>query len=721
MARQNKADEYKYIIDWIKESVEARRSQNAIVERTIMAYQGKPSVNRYKGTINAYIADLEHRDKARAAMLRSAVEDIPDKMSMVINDAVEAVVSMVMGGVGRFEFAPYDPNFDADDKLIDMLSSAAKHFYNENKIDSLVPEYVRQAVLAGASYLHLKQKKNKMVLSMIDTSRMYTDPKRNKTNIERFIGYSERASWRSIKDSLKKSKGGYILKTINDVDVYLTQILAELNDVNQSSGVGTGSTESPFHDELRKDIDQFYAPIITRIQDYRKEDPKYNYSSDDIDIAYMYDLMNDMEFQVINHRYIVYGVPNKIKRKIKLEVVGLDGKSKKIDKEICLEHPFIELPYMKLFYNTYPTSPLVEILDDFDDLCAMESVLFHTLSILAPITFIGQSSDAEKVSRTAGISGEIVEGLPQTFGVLAKAHDLQPLLTAIERVEQKIKKRLKAMDPFQMQAMIGDRASAKEVAALSGQISQGLNPFVANIETAMATLGEKMMTLRLILQDGNYPFTYDGRYAELRPEDIAMDFQITAKLTSSIKLEQEAQSQKGMQMVQYMGQSDKIEPKAFFGTLLPIVFAGLVSREQATAMIAEQYRPLPEETIARIRKAEEDKAKMDPIDKMDFSQYKPEEIDEMIRQVSGTTADPQAYFDGSTDTPVNPNAAPTSMPSSLPTSPVPDAEMLAAVTNQIPAEAPADANSQVAPTQQTIADPNLAGTVANDPSLQPGL
>lgn len=708
MARQNKADQYQYIIDWLNESVEARRAQNAIVERTIMAYQGKPSVNRYTGAVNAYINDLQVRDKDKADKLRESMKDMPNKMSMVINDGVEAVVSMVMGGVGRFEFAPYDPNFNADPKLIDMLSAAAKSFYNENKIDSLVPEYVRQATLAGASYLHLKQKNKKMCLTMIDTSRMYTDPKRNKTNIERFIGHSERASWRDIKDRLKKtSGGGYMVKTMNDVDVYLSQILMELNDVNTTSGTTTGATSSPFHDELRKDIDQFYAPIVTRIQDYRKEDPEYKYSSDDIDIAYVYDLMNDMEFHVINRRYIVYGSKNKIRRDLKLDVLTVDGKTKKINKEISLDHPYIELPYMNLFYNTFPTSPLVEILDDFDDLCAMESVLFHTLSIMGPITFIGQSSDAEKVARSASISGEIVEGLPQTFGVMNKTHDLQPLLTAIDRVEQKIKKRLKAMDPFQMQAMIGDRASAKEVAALSGQISQGLNPFVANIETAMATLGEKMMTLRLILNDGAYPFTYDGRYAELAPEDMAMDFQITAKLTSSIKLEQEAQSQKGMQMIQYMGQSDKIEPKAFFGTLLPIVFAGLVTREQANAMIAQPYRPMPEETIAKIRKHEQEEAAKDPIDKMDFSETSPEELDALIAEFSGMTAG--GVVPGGTPpiAPFDPNAAQPQLPPELDPSVVNQEQPLVIDPNAM----------QTAPAgQPTVQDPTLAGTIANDPN-----
>src|SRR5690606_36290876 len=167
-------------------------------------------------------------------------------------------------------------------------------------------------------------------------------------------------------------------------------------------------------------------------------------------------------------------------------------------KKVSLDHPFIELPYIKTDWDTYPITPLFYVLDDFDDLCAMETILDHTLSIMAPITFVAQSSDAEKISRIASISGETIEGVPATAGVFNKTHDITPIVTAIQRTEEKIKRGMKAVDPFELQAMIGDRATAKEVASASGQVAQGINPFLANIETAMAELGDKFIKMEVI-------------------------------------------------------------------------------------------------------------------------------------------------------------------------------------------------------------------------------
>lgn len=637
-----RATKYDYVIDWIKESEEARRAQNVYVERAIDAFQGKPSVNRYKKTINAYIAAVNTTDTMKAKSLKAALDDIPEKSSMVVHNAVEAVVSMAMGGVGQYEFGPYDPDLEKDDTVVDRLASAAKHFYVSEKVDAIVPQYLRMAVLCGASDIHLKQKNGKKCLTLLESSQMYKDPKRHKTNFERFIGFSQRESFKEVKDRTKKLKGGgYVLKTLNEAEVYVSQIINELNSV-----LTTDATNEFLHDELRRDLDLFYKPMITHIKEAREKDPKYIYDGDEIETSYLYDLMNDMYFEVINRRYITVAKINPLKREIECEYTDADGESRKKNKTIKLEHPFIELPYMKTFWDTYPISPLFYVLDDFDDLCAMESVLYHNLSIMAPITFIGQSSDAEKVSRVASVSGEIVEGLPQTFGVMNKAHDITAVVTAIQRIEEKIKRTLKAVDPFELQGMLGDRATAKEVVSASGQVSQGLNQFLANIESSMATVGDKFIKLELIMNDGAYDFVHNGKYAQLTPQEMAGEYEVSAKLVSSIKLEQEANSRKALELIQYMAQLEGLDHKQFFGTTIPIVLGSLVNRETAQSMVTPEYRPMPEEVIARIRKQAEEDAKKDPVDRMDFSGLEEDELDKLILTASGGQVDPTQVFAG---------------------------------------------------------------------------
>lgn len=644
--------EYNYVLDWIREATEARRSQNAIVERAIRAYQGKPSMNRYAKTINDYTVSIRKYDAPKADAIKEACKDIPERASMVVHNAVETLVSMTQGGVGQYEFGPYDPTLDRDDKLMDWLASGAKSFYLNNKIDSLMPQYIRNAVLAGESFMHIKHKNGKKCVTLLDSSQMYTDPKRFKTNSERFIGHSQRESFKAVKDRVKKDMGQFVLDTINEAEVYVTQVVNELNSVNESD-----STATYLHDELRRDLDLFYKPILTRIQENRKGpegDPNYMYQGDEILLSCIYDTQNDIYLEIVNERYIIVAKKNPLSTKIKCQYWDAEGKSKTKDKMVSLDHPYVQLPMIKTYWDSKPISPLFYLLDDFDDLCAMESVLYHNLSIMAPLTFVGQSSDAEKVSRVASVAGEIVEGLPQTFGVLNKTHDITPVITAIQRIEERIKRTLKAVDPFELQAMIGDRASAKEVSSASGQVAQGVNPFLANIESAMATLGEKFFKLEVIFgTDEDYTFTHNGSYAELSKQQMAADYEITAKLQSSIKLEQEASARRAIELIQFLNGNEAVNQQQFLGTMIPIALNSLVNREQAKGMVNPQYQPMPDEVIAQIRKRAEDEARKTEDQKLDLSEYTPEELDALIAQESQTAAGMQAGVDPMTGMPMD--------------------------------------------------------------------
>lgn len=712
MARKPQSEQYNYILGWINEATDYRRGQNKFVERTIFAYQGKPSKNVYTQTINTYIKEISQTDKERGKLLTEGLKDLPEKSSMVLNDAVETVVSMAQGGVGKYEFGPYDPTLEADDDLIDRLSSAAKHFYTTEKMDKVAPQWIRNAILCGESYIHLKPNKGHKIVTILDSSNMVTDPKRFKTNMPRFRGHSQRESMSAVKNRVMKTKGGYVLKTINEAEVYVSQIVQELNGVLEQNQL-----DPTFHEQLRRDIDIFYKPLTQLIaarRDKTEGDPDYMYAGDDVEVTYLYDLMNEMYFEVINRRYIIVAKANDLKKTITSKFEDLDGKPHDVKKEVCLEDPYVALPYIETFWDAYPISPLFYILDDYDSLCAMESVLYHNLSIMAPLTFIGQSSDSEKMARAASVSGEIVEGMPQTFSVLDKTHDVGPVIAAIQRYEQKIKHAIKAYDPFEMQAMLGDRSTAKEVSAMSGQISQGLNPFLANIETAFAEVGEKFMKMEIIFGDNKtpYSFVHNGKYSELEGKDMAANYEITAKLASSIKLEQEANAKKALELIQYLGGSEDIDKNEFIPVMIPIVLNSLVSREQAEKMVSEKYRPMPEETISRIRSNEEARAKMDPVDKLDLSKYSPEELDQMIAEVGQLSADPMAAM--STGGQAYPDMS-QAIPTGEPEPPLPETDPAVVADDQPVVDDPNAPGVVTIPTGGP-ANAEEAGDRANDPA-----
>lgn len=705
---------YDYILDWIKESIEQRQPLMALTERAVLAYQGKPSRNRYARTIAQYADYVGRNDPDKAKEIKEACADIPEKSSMVLHNAVETLVSMTQGGVGQYEFGPYDAGANTDDKMMDYLASAAKFFYNEQKMDSILPQYVRMAALGGVGTFHLKDDKDgKICVTLVGNDRMLLDPKRSRVNKERFIGHTERTSLKSIKARILKKKGEYFLKTINEAEVYIGMIKQELNSVYTTSAMNQQPSE------LRRDVDIFYQPIQRLIQNKRKnDDPEYSYDGDEVEIAYVYDKLEDMYFEVINRRYIVVAGKSKLSRSVKVEYFDNKGEKKSTTKKVKLDDPYVELPFIKNFWDSYAVSPLFYVLDDYDDLCAMESVLYHNLSIMAPITFVGQSSDAEKVSRTSSVSGEVIEGLPQTFGILNKTHDITPVVAAIQRIEEKIKRTLKAVDPFELQAMIGDRASAKEVASASGQVAQGVNPFIANIETSMATLGDKFFKMKIIFGGDTIPFTHEGKYAELDAGEMALDYHIVAKMISSIKLEQEASARRAVELIQFLNGNEAVNQQQFLGTMIPIALNSLVNREQAKNMVNPEYQPMPDEVISEIRRNAEIQARKDEADKLDLSQYSDEElakIEEAFLTGNSGAIDPfqaeqealaMAGVEGGGVDPM------TGMPVGA------EAPVDPTMGVGVPGEIPMDPGMGGAPGPMPVGAPEMAGEQFNDPQGQ---
>lgn len=642
MAKKDNQEKYNYVLDWINESIDARSIQTGLSERAINAYQGQPSVNRYHGSMKKYAEMVTKDDPSRGRELDAYIDEIPNKPSWVVQEAVESVVTSAQGGVGRYEFGPYDPQMQKNDRIIDRLNSAALHFYNTQRVDSLMPQLIREAKLKGAGYLHLRKRGDHCDITLMTADQMLMDPKRIKTNYERFRGYTQRESFREFTDRVKKDGAGYFLKTINEAKVYVDQIVSDIN------GTRDGDLQLPggMTSFISRDVDMFYKALKGNVAAKQAQDPQYMYEGDEIETAYVYDDMNDMYFEVINRRYIIVAKKRPLTRNVKVEMPSIDSTqgSKSISKKISIKWPIVELPYLKVSWCSYPVTPLFYVLDDFDDLCAMESVLYHNLSIQAPINFVGQASDMESVARATGVSGEMIDALPQTFGVLNKTHDNSPVIGAIQRAESKIKDMLDATDEGQLAMMLGDRASAKEVTAMSGQVSQKLNSFIANIETAAAELGDIFLKMQLILNKDTYSFVHEGRYGELAAEDMAGDYTIVAKLTSSIKMEQEAASRKALELTQYLGGTDKVDSKEFFGNMIPIVLNGLVNREQAKRMIAEQYRAMPEEEIARIKRNAEIEAKKDPIDKLDLSEIDENDYDDLIAEASQISAQQSQFL-----------------------------------------------------------------------------
>lgn len=592
MPRKDKTQQYNYLVDYVKEAAEAREPLRNIIDRVVLAYKQCPSHNSYRENARTYYQNIANTDPEIGRCLKALCDSIPDSTNDTVFNAVETFVSMGMGGASQFEYRPADKFADKDAGLIDRLSELAKYFHDENKIDSLVPKAVRKLIMQGQAnfYLCPTEEAGRFKVSLIDAYKMLHDPRASRTNIERYTGFTEVRSWNAVKDEIYRAGKEYMVKTINDVDQYIECL--------QGGFEGTR-----WENELSHDLDTFKGIYhsyrsknsVSLDKKGKETSPvEPGYKGDDVEVAYIWDLVSGIYGVIINRRFVIKAEKNPATKNVEVEYVNSKGETKTRSVTVTVESPIITIPFIEADWETYPVSPLFYCLDDFDTICSIESVMMHDLSIMAPITFQGASSDAEQYAKLSQIAGQIVEGTLNTFGVMPKQHDLSPCITAIERFEQRIKRMLGATDQFELQAMMGDRATAAEVSSNIGAVSQRMNAPLANIECGMSEMTQKMFAMTIVFtKDDSVIFPYKGAVGTATKQDLLGRSLISAKLKSRIKIEQDQQGRNALMVLQTLIGIDSINKENLITTLIPIVTQGVVSRRQAESFVnKEQVSPL---------------------------------------------------------------------------------------------------------------------------------
>lgn len=585
MPRANKSQKYDYLIRYVNEAAEARLPLLAMCERATLAYKQCPLHNTYRENADQYVQNIGNVNPEVIKYLRHLCNTIPDATNDTVFNAVETWVSMAMGGAQQFEYEPADEYAEKDPALVDRLASLAKYFHDDNKIDSLLPKATRKLVMQGQANFYLEPLDgSRFKVSLIDAYKMLHDPRASKTNRARFTGFTEVKAWSEIKAEIYKKGYGYMLKTINDVDQYVDEL--------------SGAHPYRWEDEITADLNTFksiYAvdPVGNSKsvdKDGKEVSPKEpGYKGEDVEVAYIWDLISNVYAVIINRRFIVQLEDDKLKKTLEVKYYDSEGNEKTRPDTVRIDSPIVTIPFIDADWETYPVSPLFYCLDDFDAVCSIEAVMNHNLSIMAPITFMSASYDAEQFEKLSQVAGQIVEGTLQTFGVVNKSHDMSACLTAIERREQRIKRMLGATDQFELQAMIGNRATAAETSAMVGAVSQRMNAPLANIETGMSELIQKMFAMTLIYGDkDDITFPYEGSVATLSKEDILGRALIRAKLSSKIKLERVEQGRNALMIMQTLVGIEGINKENLIKTLVPIISQGVVTRQQADSFVAEQ-------------------------------------------------------------------------------------------------------------------------------------
>lgn len=597
MPRKKKTEKYSYLVDYVREAADARVSLKGLCTRAIAAYKQTPMHNSYRENALRYKQSIASTASAeQLKMVSDICDSIPDATNDTVFNAVETFVSMAMGGADQFEYQPSDKYMSKDAELVDRLSALAQYFHDDNKIDSLIARATRNMVLQGQAVLYLNPIKNgRFKVSLIDAWNKLDDPRYLKTNCKRYEGYTEITHWSTLKDYIFKNQKNYMLSAINDVDHYLQELTGDYND---------------WEDEITEDLDTFKNLYGTAkhsssksVNDKGEEvsPAEPGYKGDDIEVAYIWDTISDVYGIVVNRRFLVAATEHPYRKDIDIKFRDTNGKEKTKKVTVELDSPMVTIPFLQLSNESFPTSPLFYCLDDFDAICSMEAVMNHNFSIMAPITFLGTSYDAEQVAMLSQVAGQIAEGTMNTLQVMNKSHDMSAIISAIERREQRIKRMLGATDQFELSQMLGNRATASEVSTVSGVVSQRMNNPLANIETGTSELIQKMFAMYIIFgEEDELTFSNNGSVSTVTKEDMLGRSIISAKLKSQIKIQQQEQSRSALMVLQSLiSLPQGVNKEALITTLVPIITQGVVSRKQSESFV-EQNQLTPDQ-IAQLQ------------------------------------------------------------------------------------------------------------------------
>lgn len=645
---------YDYVNDYIYESSQSRDSLKRLIERVILNYKKHPSRNTYKENAYKYYKSYvtDHRDDPVSCnYLKSMCDSIPEATNDTIFNAVETVVSMAQGGIGQFEYQPADEYLDKDPELADEQSAFLKYMYESNHLDALAPETIRKGVMQGQFNWMIKPVKRGFKISLIDAYKMIIDPRASKTNRPRYIGYQEVESWSDVKDYLTtvKEDGRYYVNVINDVDMYMDEL--------RSFGEPRSGYER-WSAELSEDLNTFQSIYRTAFMrgsksvDKKGENTKNpatepGYKGDDVEVSYLWDLDSDIYFVVINRRFIVYMKNNPLSKKIKINIPYKDLKtgelkSKKVDYEVKVDSPLVHRGYIDADWETYPITPLFYCLDDFDNICSKESVLEHDFSIMAPITFMSTSYDAERFASTSSVAGAITEGTQNTLTVLNKSYDLSAITSSIQRSEERIKRMMGATDQFELMQLLNNRASGAEVSMANGAVSQRMNILLAKVEDGYAELMTKMLKMQIIFSDDDavYMFPYKDGVSAFTNEDLIGNSLIRVKLASRIKVEQQQQSQNALMVLQTLSGLSQagVNLNNVVSSLVPIITQGVVNRRTADSFISSDLKLDPAMLNAAINENEKQREKQraeGPMTLDDMTNLTPDQMSDLENMAQG--------------------------------------------------------------------------------------
>ena len=572
-------NKWTYPLQYLWESEFARREFHCNLFRVQKAILGRPNRNLYQEELDSNldkIVDLNERESAKKACTK-----VPEGRSFVVRKAVLNRANQMSGGVDTYEYQAYDPYGIIDDDTDALLAATCEQDYVMNGLERKAEIMSRDLTEAGICAFLVRYccETDKNEIVRINPRNIWWDTKYSSTGEERFRGYSTMLSWREVKEMIKRDGdevnltikapdhsiltegvlnlnakvGNRKIRTLNGLDIYVQDMnqLATSSQLQSWSGI---NYEDYMHDLHSVYNLGWYQTLAT--------DPKAKtnngYQGDDVEITFLYDLANHIEFKILNRRYVISANNKAFKRKMifNIEDPRTGEVHKRID-DFCLECPlkFVweELGNRDLF--PFPTSPLMPILDIHDELCAWRAKREHVSKILSILRIETNAADAKSLKGLLNVMGVVLDDIQGDINSINFQYDYTAIDSEIAYREDLIKKLLNAYDEFDALQAMGDRASAAESGMALGAVAQGLATHQNAIMQMYAEIARQCIANRVAYSTRQeFPVVNQGHYSVVTIQEMALTATIAVKPKLSKRINERMLSAQALSMLGSLGQ-----------------------------------------------------------------------------------------------------------------------------------------------------------------------
>lgn len=670
MANYNTGDyvnfnhKWNYPLQWIYESEMARFDYQRYIFRVALMTEGKPSRNVYQDDLFSNLKRLSEADRKEC---ETYCTNVPEGHSFVLADAVRTISSQLASGVDTYEYEIHDPFMTIDPDTEDRLAAQCSMDYVENKLDLLQATFTADMLKYGLTAVLVKYdvERDKNVVKRIHPKNIWFDTMYSSTGQERFRGYSTMISWRDLKDMIEREgdeintsieapnesifddkgnvkrngdKGVKVskrkIRTLNGLDIYVQDInrLATSPDLT-----GWPSLYGEYDHDLRTCYNlNWYHTYAT--------DPKAQtnsrYGGQDVELTVMYDIKNQIEFKIINRRYVISMNKQAFKRNIIFSQPNpLTNTMMYRFRECQIECPLLFgwEQHEEMDKYAHPSSSLFSLLDLHDDLCGWNARREHVSKILSILRIETNGADGESLKSVMNIMGIVIDNIQGDIKSMNLQYAYDPIDSQIERLTNTIQYHLSAYTQFDAMQTMGDRASSAEAGMAQGAIAQGLTPLQNSLMSLDAEIARLSLLNRVVYSPSSiFPITNHGQYSAVTAQEMALNAIIRVKSKMANKSNERMAATNALALLgSAVGQSAPDELKSY---LLQQALFGQVPRRIA-ALAFGTSAPSPEETALAMQQAQNQAQMLQQNQQAYVDNPIPYEVNNMMDTMSGEDVD----------------------------------------------------------------------------------